>query len=851
MTIARRFWSLVILILGLAIVCSAAAVWFTATPFLKTIQQRLIANHAQNDARALDAVLSEHRQLLSFVAGQDQVVSVVMGYTVNGDIMRDYLDALTLPPNLISLTLFDVLEEELAQIEFDQTAGSAFSSDEIGGVRKSILEGLGRQSASPVLLRNFAGIEHLLVAVPVVNRGLVEGVLTAEFSINFNTVFPPNKIAKATSIVPTRLVENFVSRRPGAHIEPVAGGALSLILEPDAQAVSAAGQDLLFKSSGAISAVLIGAFALFAWLGRTVILAPHERLSRQKKDLDELAAVARNANDAILVTDVQGGIVWGNPAFERLSGFFIDEVRGLRPGSFLQSEETDPKTKAQLRAAIDARVPVKAEILNNTRQGEPYWISISITPLVSDMGGVYGFMAISSDITKERKQREEIIAAQRATEYQARHDPLTSLPNRRVLNEVLEQRANSDRPEATLLRIDLDHFKYVNDTLGHAAGDCALEIIAEILREETKEDDLAARVGGDEFILILRPGTTIPDAVRVAKRILQRVRQPRSFEDKPMTLGASFGVASTSGGLASLDTLNVCADAALYAAKERGRNRIVVYDKDLHDAVLFRRDLASHMRRAISEEEFEPYFQPQIDALTGEICGVEALARWISPTLGLIKPDIFLPVAQQLSLVEDIDDIIFRKGSALVKSLQNEGIEIPKISFNVTAERILKLGDKEALDQLPTDGPKISFEILESVLVEEQSDHFRFALDTIRDRGFSIEVDDFGSGHASIVGLMQLQPDVMKIDRRLVAPISESETSAALLQSVIDMASVVGVRVTVEGVESQKHAEMVANMGCDVLQGFHFARPLSIDELMDFASNHVPSPISESLRRSA
>ncbi len=845
MTLARSFWSLVILVLVMMIVASAAAIWFTATPFLTAMQQRMIADQVEQDARAFDAVLAEHRQLLSFVASQPDVVSVAIGYVSNTDVMRDYLEAMPRPDTLENVILFDAFGEELARMAFENGHHSTFSNEDLEAVQKVIMTGgdpelEGLDAAAPVLLKAGKDYDHIAIGVPVVNRGHNEGTLIAEFDLHLDTVFQRNEIARLTTVVPAKNAAATLNQYPGARMKPVAGGALSLVLVPDSEAVAAAGQDLLIRSVGAISVVLIFAFSFFASLGRAVILTPHERLARQKKELDELAAVARNANDAILVTDLDERVVWGNPAFEAMSGYRIDEVRGHKPGSFLQNAETDPETAAKLQRAIRMKVPVKAEILNTTRNGNSYWISISITPLLNGESEVYGFMAISSDITRTRKQREEIEAANRATEYQARHDPLTGLANRRVLSDTLDARVASDTPNGTLLRIDLDHFKYINDTMGHSAGDFALAEVADILRDEIGADDLAVQVGGDEFIVMLRAGGTTEQAVETGTRILENLRTPRYFERKPIQLGASFGVASTECAHCAIDNLVVCADAALYTAKDQGRNRIIVYDTELHEEVLFRRELAAQMRGAIKNEEFEPFFQPQIDATTGEIYGVEALARWPSPKLGMIFPDTFLPVARQLSLVEDIDDIIFRKGIRYINELAREGVQIPKISFNVTSERVLRLGFGNTLKHVGEYGPRISFEILESVLVEEQSDQFKFALDALREKGFSIEVDDFGSGHASIVALTQLQPDVMKIDRQLVMPILESETSAALLRSIVDMAKVVDVQVTVEGVETREHVRIVTEMGCDYLQGYYFAKPLSRGALKDFAHDHQP-----------
>jgi diguanylate cyclase (GGDEF)-like protein len=418
------------------------------------------------------------------------------------------------------------------------------------------------------------------------------------------------------------------------------------------------------------------------------------------------------------------------------------------------------------------------------------------------------------------------------------HDSLTGLPNRRALDAALKQRCGRKGDLATMVRIDLDHFKYVNDTMGHKAGDFTLIEVARILQEETKADDLAVRVGGDEFVLLLGPHRTAAEGAILAQRILSRIRDPKPFENKIVRVGASFGVASNENGLLAFDELLIGADSALYEAKDLGRNRVRLYTPELHTAVLARRDLARELRLALAQEEFEPFFQPQFDAKTLDITGVETLARWQSPAFGLVPPDRFLPVAQQLSILEEIDDIIFRKAIDQIGSLIEEGLKIPKLSVNVTAERIDDPVVFETVMAHRHKVPEIAFEILESVLVEDQSDQFRFGLDRLRDAGIKIEVDDFGSGHASIVGLMHLHPDAMKIDQRLVRPIITDPLARGILQSIVQMAGLMHLRVIAEGVETMEHAEMLRQIGVDVLQGYAFAKPMSITELRKFVIDY-------------
>lgn len=558
-----------------------------------------------------------------------------------------------------------------------------------------------------------------------------------------------------------------------------------------------------------------------------------QALQRQTQELTELAAIAERAHDSIVLADREGRITWVNPAFESLTGYSLADVLGQKPGDFLQGPDTDHDTRKSIAAALKEKRTSKCKILNYTKCRKPYWISLSISTLQTDGGDHYGFMSISSDISREVRQHEEIAAAHLEIEHRASHDPLTDLPNRRALDTAIRERKRQNR-STTLVRIDLDHFKYVNDTMGHKAGDFTLQKVAEILKKEVRDDDLPARVGGDEFVLLLAEGKTSDDGKCIAQRLLRKIKSPIRFEGKMIRIGASFGVASTLDGLLTIEELIVGADAALYEAKENGRNCTYVYTPRLHTEIADRRKLARELKRAVAGDEFVPFFQPQVDAKTRRVVGVEALVRWRSSALGLLMPDDFLPVAERLSIVEEIDDCIFRKAISEITALQAEGQHVPKLALNVTARRISDPSFAQLIRDTRTGTLTIAFEILESVLVEHQNESFQFGLDSLRDAGVSIEVDDFGSGHASIVGLMQLQPDAMKIERRLVQSIDGNDVTRTVVQNIVNIAKSMNLFVIAEGVETLEQADVLTSLGCDALQGFAFAKPMPVTDLKKF-----------------
>lgn len=602
------------------------------------------------------------------------------------------------------------------------------------------------------------------------------------------------------------------------------------------------------RSGTALTA--IGLALVFAMIARDLVRAA-ARQRKQTAELAELAAIAERANDSINITDVEGRITWVNPAFEHLTGYKLDEVIGKLPGDFLQGPESDPETVYEIRNAVTARRSIKRTVLNYNKSRVPYWVSLSISPLMSSTEGYQGYVAISSDISNEMAQREALEKANREIKHQALHDSLTGLRNRRALDEALRERARNNQP-ATIVRIDLDHFKYVNDTMGHEAGDFVLRQVAAIMVELCETDDIPARVGGDEFVVLLAADRTEETGSALAQSLLDRIREPMEFEAKLVRVGASFGVASTLGALVNIDSVVVAADAALYEAKEAGRNRVDLYTPELHEQIGARRDMARELKRAIAEEEFTPYFQPQIDARSRSLIGVETLVRWDSEALGFLMPDTFLPVAERLSVVAEIDDIVFRKAVAQIREIHEMGVGIDKLSVNVTAHRIHDPNVVRMVKELDSGGLTLSFEVLESVLVEEQTELFRFGVDALRDVGVKIEIDDFGSGHASIIGLMQLGPDAMKIDRRLVRDIGVSSVNREVVQNIVNIAKSMDLTVVAEGVETSEQADLLAEIGCHILQGYAIAKPMPIDALKAFATDYAkrfpPMPVEASKR---
>jgi diguanylate cyclase (GGDEF)-like protein len=453
------------------------------------------------------------------------------------------------------------------------------------------------------------------------------------------------------------------------------------------------------------------------------------------------------------------------------------------------------------------------------------------------------------DVTEDVKLREdlerarflaelrnaELEAAKARIEHNALHDSLTGLPNRRYLDQILETAsADGHGADAALLHIDLDRFKQINDTLGHAAGDAMLVHAANVLKSNVREADFVARIGGDEFVVLCMSNAANSDLADLAERIIAEMRQPVPYHGHLCRFGVSIGIAVEAGVGADPKRLLVNADIALYRAKSRGRNRHEFFTGALQAEIVSTKRLADEILSGLERHEFVAYYQPQIDAQTFEITGVEALVRWKHPTRGLLAPGYFLKTAEELNVVSTIDRLILEQGLADFHHWAAMGLSVPRISVNVSARR---LQDSELIKSLRTlNIPRnaLSFELVESIFLDDNDDLITWNVNQIKELGIDVEIDDFGTGYASIVSLQKLKPRRLKIDRQLVMPVVASKKQRRLIESIIEIGKSLDIEIIAEGVETMEHAAILKDIGCDMLQGFAFAKPMSAPDVATF-----------------
>jgi diguanylate cyclase (GGDEF)-like protein/PAS domain S-box-containing protein len=463
--------------------------------------------------------------------------------------------------------------------------------------------------------------------------------------------------------------------------------------------------------------------------------------------------------------------------------------------------------------------------------GHVVWVLSSVS-LVQDSGGNPDhFVALFQDVT-ERKALEERL------EYQAFHDPLTDLPNRALFTDRLGHalaRLNRRKEPIAVLFVDLDNFKHVNDSLGHEAGDRLLVAAAERLRESVRPEDTVARIGGDEFTVLLEGIVDRDGADRAAERISRSMQAPFHLDGREIFTGVSIGVAITDTIPEETEDLLKNADLALYSAKRKGRNRYEFFEEALDAHLREHLELEGDLRRAIEREEFRIYYQPKISISTGEIMSLEALVRWEHPERGLLEPNEFLPVAEESDLIVQIGewvlDEVCRQGRAWQERYPEEST--PRVCTNISPKQFLytDLVDRiaETLQESGLEAGRLSLEIAEGILMGDAEANVE-KLTALNDLGIHIVIDDFGTAYSSLAQLKNLPLNILKIDRSLVIKLGEEPEDKAIVSAMIQLAQALGWAVTAQGVENDEQLAMLRELGCDIVQGYYFTRPVTVEE---------------------
>ena len=441
-------------------------------------------------------------------------------------------------------------------------------------------------------------------------------------------------------------------------------------------------------------------------------------------------------------------------------------------------------------------------------------------------------MVLSTDITELENSRShlkkltaDLRAANEISQHQALHDDLTGLGNRRFLLDALDRMTHrlvtQNDGQIVAFHIDLDRFKHVNDTQGHAVGDALLCFVADRLTAVAEPDDVIARTGGDEFVILRFAENRETDVDGLAISVISDLINPIHLDGVEVRIGASVGIATTE--ISPPEDLLIDSDVALYKAKSNGRNGFCHFKSEDRAEMERIKRVSDDILRGIEACEFVPVFQPQVDAQTGELVGFDALARWDHPRKGLLSPAFFLSLAEDLNVVERIDAMMFARALDGIPRLFPAD-RCPSLSFNVSHRRLMSQEVVQDAKRAVHYPGEVAFELLESVYLDEHEEA-ALQIDAIKSLGVKIEIDDFGSGHASIIGLEQVRPDRLKIDQRLVEPIAYATRSRTMVKSIVEIAQALDIGVTAEGVERAEQVQLLRAAGCDRLQGYFIGKP--------------------------
>lgn len=436
------------------------------------------------------------------------------------------------------------------------------------------------------------------------------------------------------------------------------------------------------------------------------------------------------------------------------------------------------------------------------------------------------------------RRNAELAKALARNEHLATHDHLTGVANRRGVENYLADQSASGSGIA-MLHIDLDDFKQINDTLGHASGDQLLQYIASALKQNVRPGDFVARVGGDEFIVIGRFENNEAHLHKLGERLIRVLREPISIDGRLCRCNVSVGIAYEKGPEYDVDQLLLHADTALYRAKRNGKNRVEFFSNELQLELIRKKSLTDDLFAGIESSAFFPVYQLQFDARSLEVAGVEALARWKHPKRGILTPADFLELAEELNVISQVDQQILLQAHRDFVSWNMRGISIPKLSVNISSNRLQDDEVIKALEDINFTPGTISFELLESIFFDDPCEKMTSNIRRLKDMGIEIEVDDFGTGHASVMALMKLRPNRLKIDRGLIAPVTESAIQRKLVKSIIEIGLSQGISVIAEGVETQEHVEILRDLGCETLQGYALARPMAAADLLPYLSEEA------------
>ncbi len=557
--------------------------------------------------------------------------------------------------------------------------------------------------------------------------------------------------------------------------------------------------------------------------------------SPPQQDLTLASAVFDFALEGIVITDTNGNILAANASASRITGYPTDELLGQNP-RMLKSGCQDDQFYQSLWQSIHKNNQWQGEIWNKRKNGQVYPEWLSISPIKNDQGEVQNYIGIFVDISKQKEAEKRLI-------YQANHDKLTGLPNRDLFLDRLNMailQAKRHQQKIAVLFIDLDHFKYINDTFGHAQGDQVLQKVASRLKSSLRETDTLARMGGDEFTVILQDFDNHHVVELTANRIISALDQPIFFGQQEVYISSSIGISFFPEDGLSADVLMKRADTAMYSAKNNGRKQLHFFQSGMEGYSGQRLEMERLLRRALEQNEFQLHYQPQFDLVSGQIIGAEALLRWQRPNAGLVPPDQFIPLAEENGMILPIGEWVLKEVCEQARSWQQAGWCSFRIAANLSARQFSQAGLSSTISKILTnsslDPRYLELELTETAAMQHVEATLQ-TLKTLKQTGINISIDDFGTGYSSLSYLKQFPIDRLKIDRSFIADIAHDPNDAAIVVATISLANCMGLKVIAEGVETEEQLSFLKMHGCHEVQGFLLGHPVPADQFNKYLPN--------------
>lgn len=553
---------------------------------------------------------------------------------------------------------------------------------------------------------------------------------------------------------------------------------------------------------------------------------------KQDEELRLRERAIQASTQGVLITDnaTDHTILYANPAFKRITGYSLHETKGQKGFFWCGDNEQEPALH-DVRLALKEQREDSVTTPIHRRDGTLYWAEINIAPVPNAQGEVTHFIWLINDVTQRKIMEERLV-------HQATHDALTELPNRLLLHDRIQQMILNAKRAGLMVAIwfiDLDRFKLTNDSLGHAVGDELLKEVAKRLVKCVRETDTVARVGGDEFVIVSLLEKHESEAIPMAQKILKKLAEPIEVGNRIFNITASIGVSTYPANGTDADALMKNADIAMYRAKESGRDNFQFYTTEMNAQLSKRLSIENDLHKAIAQKEFILHYQPLVSLTTNRIASAEVLLRWQHPEKGMISPLDFIPIAEESGLIIPIGEWVLETACTQHQLWQASGLPPLRIAVNVSSQQLqrsnfLKMVD-DILQKTKIPPTNLMLELTESILIDDSKKILEI-LNSLKARGIKLVIDDFGTGYSSLSYLKRFPIDKLKIDRSFVNGIDSDPNDAAIVQTIIAMAHILGLQVVAEGVETENQLKFLRLHQCDEIQGYYFSRPVDKEQIV-------------------